>query len=143
MYKISIYSLCWLRVFDHNNSKKSSTSKFNKHAPSGCSLFTHCSFDAAKNKLHYYRDKNCIKNFCKDLKEHIIKLMNREKKEMLLLTIEESNHIMSKTFFIYENKNLILVIMIKSEIIFILMENIEELLIMFAIYITKHQKKFL
>ena len=62
---------------------------------------------------------------------------------MLLLTIEESNHIMSKTFFIYENKNLILMIMIKSEIIFILMENIEELLIMFAIYIYKAPKEIL
>ena len=28
----------------HNNPEKSST-KINKHTPSGCSLFTHCSFD--------------------------------------------------------------------------------------------------
>ena len=26
----------------HNNPKKSSTTKINKHAPSGYSLFTHC-----------------------------------------------------------------------------------------------------
>ena len=35
----------------HNNSKKSSTTKINKHTPSGYSLFTHCSFDTTKNKL--------------------------------------------------------------------------------------------
>ena len=51
----------------HNNSEKSSTTKINKHTPSGYSLFTQCSFDATKNKLDYYRGKNCMKNFCLDL----------------------------------------------------------------------------
>ena len=32
----------------HNNPKKSSTTKVNKHTSSGYSLFTHCSFDATK-----------------------------------------------------------------------------------------------
>ena len=45
------------------NPEKSSTAKINKHAPSGYSLFTHCSFDTTKNKLDYYRGKNCMKNF--------------------------------------------------------------------------------
>ena len=35
----------------HNNPKKSSTTKINKHTPSGYSLFTHCSFDAKKISL--------------------------------------------------------------------------------------------
>ena len=35
----------------HNNPKTLSTTKINKHAPSGYSLFTHCSFDTTKNKL--------------------------------------------------------------------------------------------
>ena len=47
----------------HNNHKKSSTTKINKHAPSGYSLFTDYSFDTAKHKLDYYRGKNCMKNF--------------------------------------------------------------------------------
>ena len=38
-----------------NNPKKSSTTKINKHTPSGSSLFTHCSLDTTKNKLDYYR----------------------------------------------------------------------------------------
>ena len=45
----------------HNNPEKLSTTKINKHTPSGYSLFKHCSFDTTKNKLGYYRGKNCIK----------------------------------------------------------------------------------
>ena len=48
----------------HNNPEKSSTTKINKHTPSGFSLFTHCSFDTTKNKLDYYKGKYCMKNFC-------------------------------------------------------------------------------
>ena len=48
----------------HNNPEKSSTTKINKHTPSGYSLFTHCSFDTTKIKIDYYRGKNCMKNFC-------------------------------------------------------------------------------
>ena len=73
----------------NNNPKKSSTTKTNKHAPSGYSLFTHCLFDTAKNKLDYYRGKNFMKNFCLDLREHGTKIINYEKKEMIPLTKEE------------------------------------------------------
>ena len=47
----------------HNNREKSSTTKINKHTPSGYSLSTYCSFDTTKNKLDYYRGKNCMKTF--------------------------------------------------------------------------------
>ena len=47
---------------------KSSTTKINKHTLSGCSLFTRCSFDKTKLNLNYSRGKNCLKNFCLDLK---------------------------------------------------------------------------
>ena len=59
----------------HNNLEKSSTSKINKHTPSGYSLF--------------YRGKYCMKNFCLDLREHVTKIINYEEKEMILLTEEE------------------------------------------------------
>ena len=45
----------------HNNPRKSSKTKINKHTPSGYSLFTHCSFDTTSNRFDYYRGKNCIK----------------------------------------------------------------------------------
>ena len=60
----------------HNNPKKSSATKINKHTPSGYSLFTHCSFDATKNKLDCYKGNDCMEQFCKDLKEHATKIIN-------------------------------------------------------------------
>ena len=41
----------------YNNPEESSTTKINKHKPSGYSIFTHCSFNKSKNKLNYYRVK--------------------------------------------------------------------------------------
>ena len=67
---------------------KSSTTKIDKHTPSDYSSFTHCSFDVAKNKLNYYKSKDCMKNFCKDLKGHTAKVINHEKKEIWPLTTE-------------------------------------------------------
>ena len=73
----------------HNNPEKLSTTKISKHTPSGYSLFTHCSFDTTKNKFDCYRGKNCMKNFCLDLREHTTKIINYEKKEMTPLTRKE------------------------------------------------------
>ena len=66
----------------------SPTTKINKHTASGYSLFTHSSFNATKNKLDYYRGQDCMKNFCKDLKEHETKVINYKK--MIPLTYEEN-----------------------------------------------------
>ena len=73
----------------HNNPKTLSTTKINKHTPSRYSLFTHCSFDTTKNKLDYYSGKNCMKNFCLDLKKHAAKIIDYEKEEMIPLTKKE------------------------------------------------------
>ena len=72
-----------------NNPNESSTTKINKHKPSGYSIFTSCSFDESKNKLNYYRGKDCMKKFCKDLKEHAARIINYEKKKIIPLTKEE------------------------------------------------------
>ena len=78
-----------------NDPNKSSTTKINKHTPSGYSIFTHCSLDESKNKINYYRGDDCMKKFCKDLREHSTKIINYEKKKMIPLTTEEK---------IYHNK---------------------------------------
>ena len=75
-----------------NNPNESSTTEINKHIPSGYSIFTHCSFDQTKNKLNYYRSKDCMKKFCKDLREYTTKIINFEKKKMIPLTTEEKIH---------------------------------------------------
>ena len=59
-----------------NNPNESSTTKINKHTPSGYSIFTSCSFNESKNKLDYYRCKDCMKKFCKDLKEPATRIIN-------------------------------------------------------------------
>ena len=63
-----------------NNPEKSYTEKKTKHTPSGYSWFTCCSFDASKNELGYYRGKDCMERFCKDLRENALKIINYEKK---------------------------------------------------------------
>ena len=64
-----------------NNPKKSYTEKKTKHTPSGYSWFTCCLFDASKNELGYYRGKDCMEKFCKDLREDALKIINYEKRK--------------------------------------------------------------
>ena len=88
-----------------NNPNKSSTTKINKHAPSGYSLFTHCSFDESKNKLNYYRGDDCMKKFCKDLRTHATKIINYEKKKMIPLTRKDKIcHNKQKICYICKNE---------------------------------------
>ena len=92
-----------------NNPNKSSTTKINKHTPSGYSIFTHCSFDESKNKLDYYRGDDCMKKFCKDLRKHAAKIINYENKKMIPLTKKEKiYHNKQKICYIYIKKNLII-----------------------------------
>ena len=85
----------------YDNTEKSSTTKINKHTPSGYSLFTHCSFNKAENKIDYYRGEDCMKKFCLDLREHATKIINYEKKEMIPLTKKkEKNHNRQKVCYI-------------------------------------------
>ena len=82
---------CLLEKMDtcENDPNNSSTTKINKHIPSGYSIFTHCSFDKSKNKLNYYIGDDCMEKFCKDLREHSTKIINYEKKKMIPLTTKE------------------------------------------------------
>ena len=85
----------------NNNSEESSTTKINKHTPSGYSIFTHCSFDKSKSKLNYYRSEDCMTKFCKNLREHATKIINYEKKDMIPLTKkEEENYNNQKVCYI-------------------------------------------
>ena len=73
-----------------NNPNNSYTERKAMHEPSGWTIFTNCSFDKAKSKLDYYRGKDCIKELCKKLKNHALKIINYEKKEMIPLSKEEN-----------------------------------------------------
>ena len=63
--------------------------KKTKHTPSGYSLFTYCSFDATTNKLDCYKGKDYMEKFYKDLRDHAMKIINCEEKEMIPLTDKE------------------------------------------------------
>ena len=78
----------------YHNPEESSTTKINKHTPSGYSIFTHCSFDKSKNKFNYYRGEDCMTKFCKDVREHAIKIINYERRDMIPSTTkkEEENY---------------------------------------------------
>ena len=65
-----------------SNPEKSYTEKKAKHEPSGWAMLTKCSFDKTEDKLDYYRGKDCIEKLCKKLKEHAMKIINYEEKEM-------------------------------------------------------------
>ena len=45
-----------------------------------------------KKKLDYYRGKDCMKKFCKDLRTHATKIINYGKKKMIPLTTKEKIH---------------------------------------------------
>ena len=57
-------------------------------------------FDLIKkeNKLGYYRGKDCIEKLCKKLKEHAMKIINYEEKEMIPLTYEENIEIYNMVY---------------------------------------------
>ena len=71
------------------NPKKSYTETKAEHEPSGYLLVTCCSFDKSKTECNYYRGKDCIEIFGKDLRDRAMKIINYEKKDMIPLTDEE------------------------------------------------------
>ena len=72
-----------------NDPEKSLTIKVNKHTASGYFLFSHCLFDNTKNKLDYYRGKNCMNNISLDLRGHAEKIINYEQAKAIAPTKKE------------------------------------------------------
>ena len=83
-----------------NNPNESSTTEINKHAPSGYSIFSSCSFDQTKNKQEHCRGEDSMKKFSKDLRTHATKIINYEKKKMIPLTTGKKNYNEQKNCYI-------------------------------------------
>ena len=96
-----------------NNSKNSYTEKKVKHKPSVYAWCSIRSFDDTKNRRYFYRRKDCIEKFCKDLKELETEIINFEEKEMIPLTIKKLSLMKSKKSVIYVKKNFIMIKMKK------------------------------
>ena len=75
----------------YNNPDLSSTTKISQHVPSGYSIFTNCIFDKSYNKLSYYRGEDCMKRFCKDLRDHATRIIDFKKKFIIPLTKDEED----------------------------------------------------
>ena len=135
-----------------NNPEKSYTEKKAKHKPSGYSSVKCCSFDNTANESSYYRGKDCMKIFCRDLRDQAMKTINYEKKEMIPLTNEEEEgsyenqdicYICEKEFCTNKNNKKEFKSNCKVRDHCHYTKNIEELLIVVAIYAIKYQKRFL
>ena len=72
-----------------NNPEESDKKIKAMHESSGYSLITDCSFDKSKNKHDYYRERDCMERFSKDLINQAMKIINYEKKEIIALTNDE------------------------------------------------------
>ena len=72
-----------------NNPKNCYTGEKTKHKPSGYAWCSICLFDETKNRRYFYRWKDCIEKFCKNLKELGTEIINFEQKEMISLTNKE------------------------------------------------------
>ena len=124
-----------------NNTIKYNNGGKSMHEPCGYALSLISSFDSKQNKQNFYRGKDCIKRFCSNLKELATKIIDYEEKEMIPLTDKENKfykeqekcHICQKEFCYDKNEKKEFKYTKKLEIIVIIEENLEELLIAFAI----------
>ena len=129
---------------------KTYTEKKAEHELLGYSQIKCCSFDKSKTECNYYREQDCIKIFCRDLRDRAMKIINHEKKDIIPLTKEEKEsyekqqicYICQEEFCANKNKKELKKSK-KSEIMIIMQENIEELLIVNVIYDIKYLKRFL
>ena len=88
-----------------NNPKNSYTDKKVKDKPSGYAWRSICWFDDMKNRRYFYRGKDCMEKFCKDLKELRTEIINFEEKEMIPLTNKEiKSYEKQKLFHIRKEK---------------------------------------
>ena len=92
-----------------NNPENSYTEKKVKHKPSGYAWCSTCSFDHTKNRHYFCRGKDCIENFCKDLKELGTEIINFGEKEMIPLTNQEIKYL------IYGKKSFVMIKILKSQ----------------------------
>ena len=72
-----------------NNAEKSYTERKAKHEPSPWAMFTKCSFDEIENKFDYKRRIDCIKKWCKQIRDCATEIIYYKEKEMISLKDKE------------------------------------------------------
>ena len=92
---LKVYNLCAFTMPTknvrscQNNPENSYTEKKVKHKPSGCAWRSLCSFHETKNRRCFYKGKDYIEKFCKELKELRTEIINFKEKEIIPLTNKE------------------------------------------------------
>ena len=67
---------------NENNPESSSTTAVSEETPSGFSMRPISSFKRIENKYNLYRRKeDCVKKFCKSLRNHAMEIINFKKKK--------------------------------------------------------------
>ena len=69
-----------------NNPEQSFTTKINKHEACGFSIVAKSSLTDIREKNTCYRGEDCMEEYCKKLREWVMKIVNYEMKEMIPLT---------------------------------------------------------
>ena len=64
-------------------------------------MFIHCLFDNSKNKHDYYGDEDCIKTFCKKLKEYVTEIINYKNKGNNIVNKTREKIILKTKFLLY------------------------------------------
>ena len=74
-----------------NNPENSFTTNVGKHIPSDISMSTISLFKSIENKHDVYRGTDSMKRFCESSREHVMNLINFEKKtnEVINKTVPE------------------------------------------------------
>ena len=72
-----------------NNPKKHSTIVANEYILPGPPISTIWTFDGIETKHEVYISEDCIKMFCRSIKEHPIKIISLDKKKRIPLTNKE------------------------------------------------------
>ena len=85
-----IYADLECLLLKHNNPNESYTERKATCEPCGDSLDLVCSFDSKEDKYSFYRENDCIKKFCSELKELGTKIVNYEQKEITPLTSDDA-----------------------------------------------------
>ena len=129
---LTLFTECLLLKINtrENSPDKFYTEKKAEHIPSCYSFVTCFSFDKSKNEQKYYRGKDCMIMFCKDLKKQAMKIINYEKKKIIPLTDKEKEtHENQKVCYIRKKE----FSTDKKYCKVIIQDSIEELLIVFVI----------
>ena len=72
-----------------NNPEQSYTTRVGKHEPFGFLIVKKSQLIDIREKKCFYRGKDSMEIFCKELREWVMKVVNYEMKEMIPLTRDE------------------------------------------------------